>query len=486
MPPCALFRMRVNMASEANLGGRYLRVRLRYKRIGGSYWFRPLILIVLGVILSQITLYVDELIHNLGFNQLILWWIFKASPLDAAIDSLTGTATVLLGLFGVLLSLALIPLTIATSSYGNVVLSNFIRDKGTQNVIGYFAFVIFFDISAAISLPIPITGDNYPGVTLTLSIVFVAGALIATVYFFNHVANLLQATYLSKSVTDELMKEIEISYAGTPIDYNEGQLKEFDGIRKEISEKGALVRSKKYGYVAGLNYQSILNKARRGDAIVLVLKLPGDYVAIGEPLVKYIAKGRIRENAFNKAINSAYSLGVNRTVMQDIDYGVQQLAIIAARALSPAVNDPITATICIDKIGQVLSKVVAKPARSSYILGKKGELRLIADPDDFRSLMATGFNQIRQYGNKAYEVMVHALYAIETIAYAAERPSDRRIIKCHADMILKESLDNLTSDWSKEQVKAAYDSTIQVIESGQKTPTEPTTPERRMAATSTI
>ena len=79
--------------------------------------------------------------------------------------------------------------------------------------------------------------------------------------------------------------------------------------------------------------------------------------------------------------------------------------------------------------------------------------------------MATGFNQIRQYGNKAYEVMCQVLYAFETIAYAAQRESDRKIIKEHADLILEEALNNLTSEWSKQQVWNAYNSAIKVIES---------------------
>jgi uncharacterized membrane protein len=169
-------------------------------------------------------------------------------------------------------------------------------------------------------------------------------------------------------------------------------------------------------------------------------------------------------------MNSAYTLGVSRTVVQDIDYGVQLLAIIASKALSPAVNDPITATLCIDKIGKVLSKVVPIPTQSPYITDDRGNLRLIANPDDFGSLMATGFNQIRQYGNRAFEVMCHQLYAIETIAYAAKRQSDREIIKFHADLILEDALNNLTSAWSKEQVKVAYNSAINVIDREENTP----------------
>ncbi len=452
------------MRSESYKGTRFLRVRIIRKRIGSSYWFRPFILIFLGIIVSRLLLLTDQLVHDLGYDEQGFWWIFKVVPIDAARDTLVSQATVLLGLFGVLLSLALIPLTIATSSYGNIILNNFLRDKGTQNVIGFFAFVIFFDLSAAIAIPTLVTWDNYPGITLTVSLAFVAGALIASIYFFNHVAHLLQATYVSKAVTDELMEEIEISQIEYSTHYSQDQVLEFGKTRAEIAEGGDLVRATRYGYVAGLNYHRIVKKADRVGAVILILKLPGDYVASDEPVAKFLIEDRSDARGLSKVVNSSYTLGVNRTVMQDIDYGVQQLAIIASRALSPAVNDPNTAMICIDKIGQVLSLAASKPARSPYMQGRKGELRLIADPDDFERLMATGFNQIRQYGNKAYEVMSQALYAIETIAYSAQRSADLEVIRRHADLILEDSLGNLTSEWSKGQVRSAYGSAINVVE----------------------
>jgi uncharacterized membrane protein len=403
------------------------------------------------------------LVYDLGYTQEDWWWIYWANPLESVRTALTNTASILLGLFGVLLSIALIPLSIATSTYGNVILTSFLRDKGTQNVIGYFAFVIFFDVTAAISLPQTISLNNYPGITVTISLVFLMGALITTIYLFHHIATLLQATYITRSLTEELINEIEASFDDTVAEFDEEQAKRFEEQRKEISDIGTIIRASKQGYVAGLNYQYIFNKAEKADATVLILKVPGDYVAKGEPLAKYVAQGLALPKAFSRRVNSAYTMGVSRTVVQDIDYGVQLLAIIASKALSPAVNDPITAIICIDKIGDVLSRAVSMPARSRYIAGDSGNLRLIADPDNFSSLMATGFNQIRQYGSKAFEVMCHLLCAIETIAYAAHRPSDRELIKLHADLILEESLNNLTSEWSKEQVKAAYDSAVKVI-----------------------
>jgi uncharacterized membrane protein len=41
-------------------------------------------------------------------------------------------------------------------------------------------------------------------------------------------------------------------------------------------------------------------------------------------------------------------VGPERTLEQDVEFAISQLVEIAVRALSPGINDPITAITCID------------------------------------------------------------------------------------------------------------------------------------------
>ena len=52
--------------------------------------------------------------------------------------------------------------------------------------------------------------------------------------------------------------------------------------------------------------------------------------------------------------------GPLRTLSQDIAFGIDQLAEIAIRALSPAANDTFTALTCIDWIGDSLCKIAVE------------------------------------------------------------------------------------------------------------------------------
>ena len=51
------------------------------------------------------------------------------------------------------------------------------------------------------------------------------------------------------------------------------------------------------------------------------------------------------------------TLGAHRTLEQDLGYAVYNLAEIALRALSPAINDPITGMMCIDWMADAVRRI---------------------------------------------------------------------------------------------------------------------------------
>lgn len=171
------------------------------------------------------------------------------------------------------------------------------------------------------------------------------------------------------------------------------------------------------------------------------------------------------EFAIGRWVNKSYKQGLQRSLLQDIDYGLQELVVMACTALSPAINAPLTGVICIDRLGLVLGEITARPSPSPYRLGRKDQLRVITDPDTFESLMNTGFNQIRQYGHSQFEIMERQLNAIEAIAYRTDKINDIHILQLHADLVRNEANQFLGTDWGKQQVEEAYISAVKVINS---------------------
>ena len=68
-------------------------------------------------------------------------------------------------------------------------------------------------------------------------------------------------------------------------------------------------------------------------------------------------------------LRGAFSLGVRRTPTQDVRYGARQLTEIAARALSPGINDPFTAMGCTDWLADALAEMARSEVPSGVQRG---------------------------------------------------------------------------------------------------------------------
>lgn len=75
----------------------------------------------------------------------------------------------------------------------------------------------------------------------------------------------------------------------------------------------------------------------------------------------------------------AQATGPHRTLTQDVAFGVGQLVEIAIRALSPAVNDTLTALTCIDWLADCLCKIAPVWTPTRVHLDHNGYIRVITD-----------------------------------------------------------------------------------------------------------
>ncbi len=78
-----------------------------------------------------------------------------------------------------------------------------------------------------------------------------------------------------------------------------------------------------------------------------------------------------------RTICDAFLFGPERTQTQDPEFVLNELVEIAVRALSPAINDPATAVLCVDRLGAALIKVAALPITSSRRYSTAGNAGMI-------------------------------------------------------------------------------------------------------------
>ena len=440
-------------------------VRLRnfWDNVRATYWFVPAVMTLLAAVLALTLFWVEQTIPNYLLQNLLQnkWYIFPPVSITEARGELNSIADTSLGVVGVVFSITLVPLSITSTQYGSIVLRSFLRDRGTQFVLGAYTSTTFYCLFLLLALAN--VSNQTVQLPVTIAFYMLAASLLLLIYFFHHVADSLQSSTVVEQVSREVEQVIEQEY---PLDNARAS---FDHQRAEElirhtalnGEVGELVTSNQEGYVRAIDYDQLIHIASEYKLILRIECLPGDFVSRGDPLL--IAWPRPLDKRMRLLANRAYMLGKNRTLFQDTEFGIYLIVIIAVRALSPAINDPNTPVLCLNRLGAVLGMLAERQRRSPYYYDKDGQLRLISDSVSFERLAGVAFDMIREYGRTNAEILINMLETIKSVTAHTHSDTERRVLLKHAALIEHDSHIGLPSDYDQQRVHESYDETVRAI-----------------------
>jgi uncharacterized membrane protein len=118
------------------------------------------------------------------------------------------------------------------------------------------------------------------------------------------------------------------------------------------------IPARRHGYVQTVHPERLLPLAEQLEVTVLIAPLVGEHVVAGRPIA-YAWRTSLEQPPPDPAAlagpsQDAVVIGYQRTLQQDVRFGMRQLVDIALRALSPAVNDPYTAIQAIHRLTVLL------------------------------------------------------------------------------------------------------------------------------------
>jgi uncharacterized membrane protein len=275
------------------------------------------------------------------------------------------------------------------------------------------------------------------------------------IYFIHHVSVSIQANEIVGRVSKELFKVIDRQF---PEDIEQGQIPSEPvdtGFLDTFEREARPVGSTTDGYLQLIDKDALVELAMHEDVIIRLERRPGQYVVANQPLVLVWPGNRITEETIQR-VNLAFALSSERTPNQDIEFAVLQLVEIALRALSPSLNDPFTAIVCVDRLGSALCRLVQRATPSPYFHDKHNQLRMIAPSLKFPEITDEAFNQIRQYSRSCAAVTIRLLETITVIARFANRPEDRAALLRHAEMIIRGARAGLPEEEDRWAVEERY------------------------------
>jgi uncharacterized membrane protein len=427
----------------------------RNEALRTNLWLIPVVQTLAAIALFVVTLSVDRAAfhHEISLPA----WVISGSP-DAAREILSSLAAAIITVVGVVFSIMMVVLTLASTQFGPRMLRTFIRDRGTQLTLGTFVATFFYAMLTLISI-----GATFvPHLSVTMALVLTAIDLGILIYFIHHTATAIQLPAVIASIASDLAAAIkdEAPALGDTPSQNGADA---DTLRARLDRDGRVVTAAASGYLRFVRHATLVRIAAESDAVIRLHHRPGHFLTQGHPMATVWppeVAGTIEAR-----LNNVHLTGPMRTLSQDIAFGIDQLVEIAIRALSPAVNDTFTALTCIDWLGDSLCKIAVNWCPEAYHRDVMGEIRLITVPVSYERLVQRSFEKVRQAAGGMPAVLIRQLEALLVVMAVA--PSGRsQVLLDQAAMIQRVNLQTVAEEADRADVTARYEALLALHATG--------------------
>ncbi|HJS09285.1 MAG TPA: DUF2254 domain-containing protein [Pirellulales bacterium] len=424
-------------------------LRYQWESLRTSYWFLPAVLGGGAILLSAATISIDHTIRE--YAGWAAGWTYGGGP-EGARAVLSTIAGSMITVAGVVFSITIVALSLASAQFGPRLLRNFIRDRRNQFVLGTFTATFLYCL--LILRTVRGTDDEQfvPGVSVSVGILLAVASLGVLIYFIHHVAVSIQATHVIQSVSQELRETIDRLW---PEELGE-EPSSLDTSLPAFHEQEAIaVSADASGYLDAIRDDVLIKLAKENDLIIRLAHRPGHFAVEGTTMAWASPPQRVSKE-LTQRLNSAFVMSSQRTPFQDVEFAIDQLVEVAVRALSPGVNDPFTALNCIHRLGEALCRLARRSIPSPFRYDDEKHLRVIAYPADFSAVADAAFNQIRQHGAGSAAVLICLLETIGVVASLSQRPEDRAALARHADLVLRAARRTLTEEADLADVEERF------------------------------
>ena len=153
-----------------------------------------------------------------------------------------------------------------------------------------------------------------------------------------------------------------------------------------------VVRSGSAGAVLAFDRNGLAALARATDCRIEMAPRVGNFVVPGDPLFRV---SPARNGVTVETLLQSIAIGQERSVEQDPMLIFRILVDIAAKALSPAINDPTTAALAIDQLHHLLRVIGVRDLDEGQVVDADGRVLLTYRTPDWEDFVRLAVSEIR-------------------------------------------------------------------------------------------
>lgn len=398
-----------------------------WQDVRSSLWFVPG-LIVLGAVVIAIALIEAE--GYMEQDMLDQWPRLFGSSASGARDLLTAVAGSMITVAGVVFSITIVALSLASSQYTSRVLRNFMRNAVNQTVLGVFVGIFAYCLVVLRTIRGGDEGAFVPSMAVLFGLLLAFVGIVVLIYFIHHIAASIQATHILAAAAEETLEAVDHLFP-------EEVGKEANSTVPVTSPGQAWysISASDTGYIQSLDPAGLLAFASERRTVVRMERGVGQFVIEKTPIASLLGTAAPSDDD-RKRLGELYAVGLQRTVEQDAAFGIRQIVDVALKALSPGINDTTTAVMCIDYLTAILVRLTDRRIESCY-RAEDGELRLLTCGPTYAGIVGEAFDQIRQNADGNVAILEGLLGSLELLAGRTVSPARRLVLVGHAEAVLE-------------------------------------------------
>ncbi len=333
---------------------------------------------------------------------------------DGAREVLSTIAGSMITVAGVVFSITIVALSYASGQYGPRVLTNFMSDRGNTVTLGTFIATFLYGLTVLRTIRAGEDDGFVPQLAVMVGMLLALCSIGVLIYFIHHVSQTIHINHVVARIGEMLVEDAGKRFPdliGKPARQQKAQ-----AAIPRIDPAAGCVRATSTGYIQLIDETALLECAGRFNVLVRLRYRPGDFVMAGRILADITPAGAIDDDDLSEAVRDCFSTGKKRTPENDIMFLVSELVEIAARALSPGINDPITAVTCLDWLGAGGTEFARRKLPHAARVDDEGAARVIALPVDFARFVELSFGRLRHYVAADPIAALHLLRVIGEVA----------------------------------------------------------------------
>jgi len=333
-------------------------------------------------------------------------------------------------------SMVMVVLSQASSNFSPRLLPGLISDKKNQIILGIYIGTLLNCIIILISLGAYGMDSNSLGLSTMFAAISGVLCIGLIVYFIHSISRAIQI----HNIIERIFKNSNRFF--------EKELKDQSNVLGTLSqldmENWTVIKSKTSGYFREFDTSLLSHSVKEKDNQIAILPYKNQHLWEGTPILR--VKEPLTDEEYANII-FCLNISSDRHEGDDGMGGMIKLMEIAVKAMSPGINDPGTAIDALNKLGQLIgrllqySKIISKPLKGTNLI-------LVHHSIPASEIMRIIIQPIRFYAKKDLSVLYELVGALRFIK---NRPnisdSNRQVVATELAVLrddIERNIDNIS------------------------------------------